>query len=1418
MFLLRILINIIFINIVITQNVEASSDESDVKYIMSKGEIFVGYEANKPPMTYVNDIGELTGFDIEFSKAVSENLGIDVVFKEIDWNIKDKELNSKNIDCIWSSMTLTEERRKYFSFSRVYINNRPVVIIRRSDASKYPNIQSFVGINLTAGVSTSSEDVVLSDPYLSQSNYSSSSSQNNAIDALKNGTVDAAVVDYTIAKSLITSKKSKLMIVENILLQEEQYAVGFRHNSDMPKKINDIFVDMILDGSLYELSEKYNLIDVYKPLEITDAGYILETGKMILGVQDSVPPMSYYNNEGQLTGFDIDFAKAVCQQLGVEPVFKPIHWEKKIIELRQRNIDCIWNALTVTEERRSSIKFSRIYMTNSQAVIIRKSDASKYTDLESLIEANVSSETGSTGELLIETDEYLSQSNFVSANSIDKSIEYLKNGEVDAVVFDSIIANDYVVESNGELMVIEGCSLSEEVYAVGFRVGSDMTLKVNEVINDMLKDGTLEAIAKKYNIQKYFSPIVELDETSDLNYIMSKGELVVGYNGFNSPPMTYYDKEGELTGFDIEFAKDVCAALGIDIKFKVIDWDKKEEELNKKTVDCIWNSLTVTEERHCAVATSITSDEDSDLTIVSGIHLKEEQFAVGFRVGSDILKKINNIILDMIMDNTLADLAIKYDLIDLFKKVKITDADYIFGNGKIVIGYDENFPPLTYHDDNGDAIGFDVECAKAVCKELGIEAEFVSIDRDLKENELVERNIDCIWSGLAITDEERETKKFTRAYMGNRQVVVIKKSSASIFTDLKSLSEAKVSAEGGYTGDEAVQANFYLSQSSYIPSDSMDDAIKALQRGEFDAIVIDYTIALDEFARGTSDLMVLTELNTHQAMYGVGFRLGSDMTIHVNKIINKFINEGIIESLTKNYNLHDLYLSVMNTNENTDMNYIMTKGELIIGIDGTYNPPMSYYNEYGELTGFDIEFAKEVCSKLGIDIIFKIVDWEQKEEELSNKNIDCMWNSLTLTEERRKYFEFTNVYLDNRPAVVIRISDEFKYKDAESLSGANISAIIESTGEEAVSLDPYLSKANYVGSKSQDDLLRDLKKGIFDAVVLDYTVARSITADADSEFMFVKRIILKKEQFAVGFRVGSDMVKKVNEIFMDMSLDGSLELLAKKYGVKDLFEPYKITDANYIINKGKMIIGYKEGLPPFSYNNNNQLTGFDIELAKTVCKHLGVEAEFIAIDWDQKIHELKKQDIDCIWSGLSVSDELRENIKFSRVYMNDRQAVVIRKTDIFKYTNIKSLSEAKIASRIESQSEDVVKTLFTNISYFGFASIEEMLHKLHKGSIDAVIIDYTLAKYNINHRGYTSLFIVENIEISENQYAIGFRYGSDMTKKVNEIINNMIADGSLKTLAKKFDIVNLYMSEEKSNNIAAIVLLMISYFVLILVF
>ena len=238
-----------------------------------------------------------------------------------------------------------------------------------------------------------------------------------------------------------------------------------------------------------------------------DWQYIADKGNFVAGIT-LFEPMNYYDENGELTGFETEFTKAVCEKLGVEAKFQEIEWDKKEIELNAKTIDAIWNGLTVTEERKENMGFSKSYVRNKQVVVIKADNKDKYTDEASMAGASCAAESGSAGQTAIETSSVLSQNEFVGASAQKDVLLEVKAGTVELGVLDYVMAKASIGEGTdySDLMIVEGVELAPEEYAIGMRKSDTETIeKVNGAIDELVADGTLKALAEKYGLADVYA-------------------------------------------------------------------------------------------------------------------------------------------------------------------------------------------------------------------------------------------------------------------------------------------------------------------------------------------------------------------------------------------------------------------------------------------------------------------------------------------------------------------------------------------------------------------------------------------------------------------------------------------------------------------------------------------------------------------------------------------------------------------------------------------------------------------------------------------------------------------------------------------------------------------------------------------------
>ena len=234
-----------------------------------------------------------------------------------------------------------------------------------------------------------------------------------------------------------------------------------------------------------------------------------------------------------------------------------------------------------------------------------------------------------------------------------------------------------------------------------------------------------------------------------------------------------------------------------------------------------------------------------------------------------------------------------------------------------------------------------------------------------------------------------------------------------------------------------------------------------------------------------------------------------------------------------------------NSNSDSDLAYVQDNGKLVVGI--TDYAPMDYKDENGQWTGFDAEFAQLFAEELGVECEFWVIsDWGKKFMELETKQIDAVWNGMTITEEATSNSSVSNPYVINAQVVVMKADALASYPDAESLAGLTIAVESGSAGEEAASA---VADATIIPLQDQAAALMEVAAGTSDACVIDITMANAMTGEGTSYADLAYSLNLTEEQYGVSFRKDSDLTAKFNDYMAELMADGTLDALAAKYNL-----------------------------------------------------------------------------------------------------------------------------------------------------------------------------------------------------------------------------------------------------------------------------
>lgn len=225
---------------------------------------------------------------------------------------------------------------------------------------------------------------------------------------------------------------------------------------------------------------------------------VKEKGEFTLGLDENFPPMGFRDENGEITGFDIDVAKEVCSRLGIKLNIQPINWDAKDQELNTGNIDCIWNGFTITEDRKKNVLFSNPYMKNRQVIVtMNKSNISKLSDLEGK-KLGLQASSSAADALNSSKDFKSKLKDTVEFDDNMTALMDLEKGGVDAVLMDEIVARYYITKKNKGYKVLDEALASEE-YGIGFRKNDNALMqKIQETLDAMAKDGKLAEISNKW--------------------------------------------------------------------------------------------------------------------------------------------------------------------------------------------------------------------------------------------------------------------------------------------------------------------------------------------------------------------------------------------------------------------------------------------------------------------------------------------------------------------------------------------------------------------------------------------------------------------------------------------------------------------------------------------------------------------------------------------------------------------------------------------------------------------------------------------------------------------------------------------------------------------------------------------------------
>ena len=475
-----------------------------------------------------------------------------------------------------------------------------------------------------------------------------------------------------------------------------------------------------------------------------------------------------------------------------------------------------------------------------------------------------------------------------------------------------------------------------------------------------------------------------------------------------------------------------------------------------------------------------------------------------------------------------------------------------------IVGFDAEFPPYGYKDDNGEYVGFDLDLAQEVCDRNGWTLKKQPIEWNSKDMELNSGSISCIWNGFTMNGRE-DDYTWTKPYVDNSQVVVVRKDSG--ITQLNDLSgkvvavQADSSALAALTGEDASEENKALC-ATFKDLQQVGDynsAFMNLESGAVNAICMDIGVANYEIeSRGDKFMMLEDRLSSEE--YGIGFKKGNtELRDKVQATLLDMLADGTFDEIAEKWGLEESIC--LTADDEVQEETAAADNTFIVGFDAEF-PPYGYKDDNGEYVGFDLDLAQEVCDRNGWTLKKQPIEWNSKDMELNSGSISCIWNGFTMN-GREDDYTWTKPYVDNSQVVVVR--KDSGITQLSDLSGkvvavqADSSALAALTGEDAseenLALAETFKDLQQVGD--YNSAFMNLESGAVNAICMDIGVANYEIASRGDKFVMLEDR-LSSEEYGIGFKLGNTELRdKVQATLLDMLADGTFEEIAEKWGLEE---------------------------------------------------------------------------------------------------------------------------------------------------------------------------------------------------------------------------------------------------------------------------
>ncbi len=445
--------------------------------------VTIGLNAEYPPFEFVNDDGEITGFDAELIDAIAAEAGFDYELVNTRWDGIFVALASGEFDAVISAATITPEREETVNFSDPYFDAGQVITVRAGETEiagpeDLDDVRVGVQLGTTGDIwlteETNAEVVRFDENTL-------------AFQALANSDVDAAVADSPTAAEIVRANPEMNLELLDGVYTDEQYGIAVNmERDDLLQAINQGLAAVKASGEYDEIYDKYFGVG---------GGETVDLGPVTIGLNAEYPPFEFVNDDGEITGFDAELIDAIAAEAGFDYELVNTRWDGIFVALASGEFDAVISAATITPEREETVNFSDPYFDAGQVITVRAGET-EIAGPEDLDDVRVGVQLGTTGDIWL-TEETNAEVVRFDENTL--AFQALANSDVDAAVADSPTAAE-IVRANPEmnLELLDGV-YTDEQYGIAVNMERDDLLQaINQGLAAVKASGEYNEIYDTY--------------------------------------------------------------------------------------------------------------------------------------------------------------------------------------------------------------------------------------------------------------------------------------------------------------------------------------------------------------------------------------------------------------------------------------------------------------------------------------------------------------------------------------------------------------------------------------------------------------------------------------------------------------------------------------------------------------------------------------------------------------------------------------------------------------------------------------------------------------------------------------------------------------------------------------------------------